>query len=69
MDHKKELKAIKSDVRKKVRMLYNARSECDLCQKLAEDFADKMIEYLWRRKVKKEGLNAFMEVVRALAKE
>jgi hypothetical protein len=65
--HKSLLKVIKSKVRKKIREIYDSRSECEPCQLLAENFADKMIEYLWRRKIKKEKLNPFMEVVRALS--
>jgi transposase-like protein len=65
-DHKKKLKAIKSTVRKKIRETYDDRANCDECNMLAEKFADKMVEYLWRRQMKKEERNTFMELIRAL---
>lgn len=61
--HKRELRAVKKDVRKKVCAIYDARADCEKCNEYAETFAEKLIEYLWRRQVRKEGKNPFMEIV------
>lgn len=64
--HKKQLKDVKREVRKKIRVLYESRTDCEACCEYAEKFADKLIEYLWRRQVKKEERNPFMEVIEAI---
>lgn len=64
--HKQQLKTIKRYVRKRIRQIYNARAHCESCQKLAEKFTDKLVEYLWKRALKKQKRNGFMEVIEAL---
>jgi hypothetical protein len=65
-DHKKQHQYVKKDMRKKLLSLYNEREGCPECQALAEKFCEKLVEYLWRRQMKKEGRNVFMEVVAAI---
>ena len=64
--HKQQLKAIKRDIRRRIRALYDARAECEACQEYAEKFGSKLVEYLWRRQTKKEGRNSFMELIGAI---
>lgn len=64
--HKGQLKAVKHGARRRIRAIYDARAECEECQYYANRFADKLVEYLWRRQMQKENRNPFMEVVKAI---
>jgi hypothetical protein len=58
-DHGKERKEHYKDIRK-------ARGDCKDCEELEVQFWFKIIEYLWRREIKKHGEDPFDRLLSAI---
>jgi transposase-like protein len=53
----------KKQMRKALRAIHRSRDDCEACKELEETFAEKLVEYQWRREMKRSRKDPHEEVL------
>ena len=53
-------------MRKALRKIHRERDECDACKELEETFAEKLVEYQWRREMRRLKKDPHEEVLECI---